>query len=60
MHKKQKKRTALGAFFSATIGKSPVLVTLMGLVRTTGGERSETECYVISFSRLQNGLATSR
>lgn len=52
MHKKQKKRTALGAFFSATIGKSPVLVTLMGLVRTTGGERSETECYVISSSRL--------
>lgn len=60
MHKKQKKRTAFGAFFGATIGKSPVLVTLMGLVRTTGGERSETKRYVISFSRLQNELATSR
>ena len=31
MHKKQKKRTAFGAFFGATTSKSPVLVTLMGL-----------------------------
>ena len=57
---KEKGRAFCTSFLLRPHAQSPVLVTLMGLVRTTGGERSETKRYVISFSRLQNELATSR